>query len=71
MRQALRSSALRQPVGARLTARVETFPPPVGGWNQRDTLPLMEPTDAITLENWIPDTNSVRIRTGYTEHATG
>lgn len=70
MRQALRSPTLRQPVGARLTARVETFPPPIGGWNDRDTLPLMEPTDAIVLENWIPDTNSVRQRGGFTTHAT-
>ncbi len=50
--------------------QVENVPPPVGGWNRRDTLPLMETTDAIQLENWIPDTNSVRLRPGYTRHAT-
>jgi hypothetical protein len=51
------------------TIKVETVPPPVGGWNRRDTLPLMEVTDAITLENWIPDTNAVRLRGGFATHA--
>lgn len=52
------------------SVKVENTPPPVGGWNQRDTLPLMEPRDAIILDNWIPDTNSVHLRGGYDLHAT-
>lgn len=49
---------------------VETLNPPVGGWNKRDALPLMDPNDAITLDNWIPDTNKLKLRGGYALHAT-
>lgn len=31
----------------------------------------MPPIDAITLENWFPGENSVRMRKGFTSHATG
>lgn len=51
-------------------ARIASLPPPIGGWNKRDTAPLMEPTDAIRLDNWVPDTNSVHLRSGYATHAT-
>ena len=30
------------------------IPAPVGGWNARDSLDAMPPTDAIKLVNWIP-----------------
>jgi hypothetical protein len=46
------------------------LPPPIGGWNRRDTLPLMSPKDALLLDNWIPDTTSVHLRSGYSVHAT-
>lgn len=72
MRTALRGGAMRGARKAlpRPTLDVEILPPPVGGWNRRDALPLMEPTDAIRLDNWIPDTNAVRLRSGYATHAT-
>ena len=47
----------------------KTMPPPVGGWNRRDAVPLMDEKDAIRLDNWIPDTNSVHLRSGYSSHA--
>lgn len=46
------------------------MPPPIGGWNRRDAIPLMDEKDAIRLDNWIPDTNSVHLRSGYELHAT-
>jgi hypothetical protein len=46
------------------------LPPPVGGWNRRDTLPLMDPKDALRIDNWIPDTTSVNLRPGFAVHAT-
>jgi hypothetical protein len=52
------------------TLQIKTLPPPVGGWNRRDTIPLMDVKDAITLDNWIPDTSALRLRPGYTVHAT-
>lgn len=47
-----------------------SMPPPVGGWNRRDAIPLMDEKDAIKLDNWIPDTNAVHLRSGYATHAT-
>jgi hypothetical protein len=49
---------------------IKQFPPPIGGWNRRDTIPEMDPKDDIRLDNWIPDTNSVHLRSGYSTHAT-
>lgn len=48
-----------------------SVPAPVGGWNARDVLSEMAPTDAVTLINWRPGTSSVELRKGYTQYATG
>lgn len=48
-----------------------TLPAPVKGWNTRDELDAMDPLDAITLDNFYPDSTGIMARTGYTEHATG
>ena len=53
------------------TAHVQSYPAPVGGWNARDALSDMKPTDAIFLENWYPRPSYVEIRGGYASHATG
>jgi len=47
------------------------IPAPIGGWNTRDSLPTMEATDAITLDNWFPQTGSVKSRKGTEEFTTG
>lgn len=44
---------------------------PVGGWNARDALGAMHRLDAVTLTNFWPGTNSVILRNGYSQHATG
>src|SRR5262245_19112224 len=49
---------------------IQTMPPPIGGWNRRDTIPMMQGTDAIALDNWTPDTTAVRLRGGFSLHAT-
>lgn len=49
----------------------QSFPAPVGGWNARDALADMKPTDAIHLENWFPKTSYVEMRGGSDDHATG
>lgn len=49
----------------------QTYPAPVGGWNARDALANMKPTDAVALENWFPSASFVEIRGGYSSHATG
>lgn len=50
---------------------VMSYPAPVGGWNARDALAAMKPTDAVALDNWYPKTSYVEIRGGYSNHATG
>jgi hypothetical protein len=59
----------RKPLQQR--SQVTPVPAPFGGWNARDALTAMPPTDAITLENFIPDAGGVRLRSGYAQHATG
>lgn len=49
--------------------KVIATPPPIGGWNTRDALSQMPPTDAIELENWFPDTDVLRVRKGTAYHA--
>lgn len=48
-----------------------TVAAPVGGWNARDALGSMGKLDAVTLQNWFPSTDSVKLRKGYSAHATG
>lgn len=48
-----------------------SVPAPVGGWNTRDSLDAMPPTDAVLLDNWIPGSGDVAVRPGYASHATG
>lgn len=40
------------------------IPAPVGGWNARDALSAMEPTDAVELVNWVPGNGVVTGRGG-------
>lgn len=51
-------------------SRSKSYPPPVGGWNARDSLAAMKPIDAVTLDNWFPNTSYVEFRGGYASHAT-
>jgi hypothetical protein len=52
-------------------ANVASLPAPVGGWNARDSLANMAPTDAVTMENYFPGVSNINLRGGYSKHATG
>src|SRR6266481_865718 len=68
------SLAFQPPTGAGIItqrSRSVIIPAPVGGWNARDSLGNMDKADAVTLTNFWPGTNSVILRKGYTQHATG
>ena len=71
------SFALRQKRAALNQRRAQpsavptSVPAPVTGWNTRDALDAMAPTDAVLLDNWFPTTGKVTVRGGYTEYATG
>jgi len=56
---------------ARAVSGSVSLPAPVGGWNARDSIGEMPPTDAVYLTNWFPATSSVNLRDGYTQYATG
>ncbi len=49
----------------------QTLPSPNGGWNRRDSLDVMPPTDSVLMINWFPATNWVETRRGSADHATG
>lgn len=42
-------------------------PVPIGGWNASMAYELMQPTDAVTMINWIPKEESLRMRSGSQE----
>jgi hypothetical protein len=54
-----------------ITSRSYTIPAPLGGWNARDPYDLMPETDAIVLDNVIPDTSTCRLRKAFREHSSG
>ena len=53
------------------TAKTASVPAPIGGWNGRDSLALMSPTDAVQMVNWYPTPTDVTMRKGYTKSSTG
>lgn len=66
---------VRRPLKSKAQARQRvtvqrSYSAPVGGWNARDALASMAPTDAVVLENWFPRPSYVEMRGGYTAHAT-
>lgn len=56
---------------ANRTANVGSAPAPLGGWNTRDSIANMSPTDAVILDNWYPFATSVDLRKGSDTWATG
>ena len=55
----------------KFTASTASLPAPVGGWNARDSLANMQPTDAVQLINFFPTPTSVSLRKGYAKASTG
>jgi hypothetical protein len=67
MRTALQSKRPHR----QIISRVQSYPAPIGGWNDRDSWAIMKPTEAIALENLFPNTSYVEGRGGSSSHATG
>ena len=53
------------------TAVTASLPSPIGGWNARDSLAAMAPTDAVSLVNFFATPTDVQLRKGYTKASTG
>lgn len=72
---ATRGNVGRRPLETRRFASTHTtmdIPAPVGGWNARDSLSQMRPTDAVELINWFPRQSDMVTRPGTSLHcATG
>lgn len=65
------ASPLRRIAIQKTANHVASLPPPVGGWNARDALANMPPTDAVALTNLFPGVSSCDLRGGNTVYATG
>jgi len=55
----------------KFSANTASIPAPIGGWNARDSLAQMSPTDAVELINFFPTPTDVTMRQGYSQYATG
>jgi hypothetical protein len=47
------------------------MPSPIGGWNARDSVAQMPPTDAVSLTNLYPTPTDVQLRKGYSKKSIG
>jgi hypothetical protein len=58
-------------IAQKRSANTASVPAPIGGWNARDSLAEMSPTDAVKMENWFPTPTDVTLRKGYSKSSTG
>jgi len=64
-------SRRRMPIQENRGSRVShsmSMPPPVNGWNAKDAISSMRPTDAVWLRNWFPTQSSCVVRPGFSSH---
>ena len=59
------------PIAQRFKATTASMSSPIGGWNARDSLAQMAPTDAVTMQNWFPTPTDITLRKGYSVRSTG
>ena len=52
-------------------ATSKSLPPPVKGWDTRESLADMPEDHAVIMDNWFPGTDKVTMRRGNSAHATG
>lgn len=61
----------RRPTTRQQVSTSFSIPAPVGGWNAKDNIASMPVTDAIILDNYLPKTDKISSRTGFTSFSTG
>lgn len=61
----------RLQIGVQPIDQPQSVPSPFSGWNTRDALDAMAPTDAVILDNFYPDAGGVSLRNGYALYADG
>lgn len=57
-------------VAKKAVSTCASLPAPIGGWNARDSIADMAPTDAFQMINWWPLPTDVMQRKGYSNFAT-
>jgi hypothetical protein len=65
---------MRKPADKRGRGRKSTtysIPSPTKGWNTLDSIALMDSKHAVVMENYIPTSSNVALRSGSANHATG
>ena len=58
-------------VAKQKTAITTSITAPIGGWNARDSVASMPPTDAVTLNNFYPTPTDVQLRKGFSKYSIG
>ena len=58
-------------VAQKFNATTTSITAPIGGWNARDSIAQMPPTDAVTLNNLYPTPTDLQLRLGYTKYSEG
>ena len=67
----MKRGALQRPLNRLQESLQASLPAPIGGWNSRDPLAQLAPTDCVQLTNWIVRPQVVQTRLGSTDHLTG
>lgn len=68
---AIRPRAARIQAAAQVKVQPQVIPISITGWNTRDAVTAMAPTDAVILDNWYPDAGGLTVRGGSTVFCTG
>lgn len=58
----------KPPPNRKQVSQTASLPPPIGGLNARDALSDLDPKDALLLDNFFPENNSIHLRRGHLEH---
>lgn len=67
----MRTALQDEKVPAAQKSKIVTMQPPTGGWNARDSLPSMPPTDAVQLTDVLCWPSDIRTRLGSVNYSTG
>jgi hypothetical protein len=59
----------RNTINRNQKSQAVSLPAPVNGWNSKNSLAQMMPTEAIKIINFFPSTSEIILRKGYIEHS--
>lgn len=68
---AVRPMSQRIQAASQVKVSPQILPISLTGWNTRDAVTAMDPTDAVILDNWYPDFGGLTVRGGSSVFCTG